>query len=52
VGATGCTDVQSGDNITAAVGGFAAAAGYDAVSGWGTPNGINLAQVLAGVLPV
>jgi kumamolisin len=51
VGAAGCVDVQSGDNITATVGGFVAGAGYDACSGWGTPNGQALAQTLAGVLP-
>jgi kumamolisin len=51
VGAAGCVDVQSGDNITATVGGFVAGAGYDATSGWGTPNGQALAQTLAGLLP-
>jgi kumamolisin len=51
VGAAGCTDVQSGDNVTAKIGGFSAGPGYDAVSGWGTPNGQSLAQVLAKVLP-
>jgi kumamolisin len=51
VGAAGCTDVVSGDNNTATIGGFSAGPGYDAVSGWGTPNGQSLAQILATVLP-
>jgi kumamolisin len=33
IGAAGCTDVVSGKNDTAAVGGYAAGAGFDAVSG-------------------
>jgi hypothetical protein len=51
VGATGCTDVQSGGNKTATIGGFSAGPGYDAVTGWGTPNGRNLLEVLSTVLP-
>jgi kumamolisin len=51
VGAAGCTDVQSGNNNTASIGGFSAGPGYDAASGWGTPNGQALAQVLATVIP-
>ena len=39
VGAIGCTDVTSGNNNTASVGGYSAGTGYDAVSGWGTPDG-------------
>ncbi len=50
VGAAGCTDVKSGDNNTASIGGFSAGPGYDAVSGWGAPNGRNLLQVLSSVL--
>jgi kumamolisin len=46
IGAAGCTDVTSGDNVTDKIGGFSAAVGYDAVSGWGTPNGAKLAQLL------
>jgi kumamolisin len=42
VGAAGCTDVTSGNNNTAQVGGYSAGTGYDAVSGWGTPHGQNL----------
>ncbi len=47
-GTGGCIDVSSGDNNTAAVGGYSAGAGYDAVSGWGTPDGINLMKALSG----
>ncbi len=47
VGTLGCTDVTSGNNNTDKVGGYAAAAGYDAVSGWGVPNGKNLLAALA-----
>ncbi|HVA51601.1 MAG TPA: S53 family peptidase [Pirellulales bacterium] len=46
VGALGCTDVESGDNNTSQVGGYSAGPGYDAASGWGTPNGQNLLHVL------
>jgi len=38
VGSVGCTDVISGDNITAHAGGYASGKGFDAVTGWGTPN--------------
>ena len=51
VGTLGCTDVTSGNNTTAHVGGYSAAAGYDAVSGWGTPNGVKLLAALAGPVP-
>lgn len=46
VGAQGCTDVTAGDNVTAKVGGYQAKAGYDAVTGWGTPNGTKLSTLL------
>jgi kumamolisin len=46
VGAAGCTDIRSGDNTTATVGGYSAGPGYDAVSGWGTPNGNQLLAAL------
>ena len=51
VGSAGCTDVKSGDNNTASIGGFSAGPGYDAVSGWGAPNGRNLLEALSSVLP-
>ncbi|HTV88744.1 MAG TPA: S53 family peptidase [Stellaceae bacterium] len=46
IGQTGCTDVVAGDNTTAHAGGYAAGPGYDAVSGWGTPNGQKLLAAL------
>jgi kumamolisin len=46
IGSAGCTDVVSGNNDTAAVGGYSAGRGYDAASGWGTPLGAKLAQLL------
>jgi kumamolisin len=51
VGALGCTDVVEENNITAHAGGYSAGAGYDAVSGWGTPDGVKLAAALARALP-
>lgn len=51
VGALGCTDVESGDNITSHVGGYTAEPGYDAASGWGTPNGEELLKALNAALP-
>jgi kumamolisin len=46
IGAMACTDVTAGDNVTAHVGGYSASKGYDAVSGWGTPDGKKLAALL------
>jgi kumamolisin len=46
VGSDCCTDVVAGDNATASVGGYRAGGGYDAVSGWGTPNGRKLAAAI------
>lgn len=46
VGAAACTDVTSGDNTTAHNGGYTAGPGYDCVSGWGTPNGVKLQQLI------
>jgi len=46
LGAVACRDVTCGDNATAAVGGYAAGAGYDAVSGWGVPVGTTLLEQL------
>ncbi|MGC1382544.1 MAG: S53 family peptidase [Candidatus Acidiferrales bacterium] len=42
IGALGCTDVTSGQNDTDKVGGYSAGVGYDAISGWGVPNGQKL----------
>jgi kumamolisin len=46
IGAACCTDVTSGDNKTATAGGYSAGVGYDAVSGWGTPVGTELANAI------
>ncbi|SAK93490.1 serine protease, kumamolysin [Caballeronia catudaia] len=56
IGSVGCTDVVSGNNNTASVGGYSAGPGYDAASGWGTPHGQNLlaaiqAKLAAAPLP-
>jgi kumamolisin len=47
LGLSVCDDVVSGQNATAHVGGYSAQIGYDAVSGWGTPNGAKLSAALA-----
>jgi kumamolisin len=46
IGSVGCTDVQSGNINTDHLGGYAAGPGYDAASGWGTPDGTKLAQLI------
>lgn len=46
IGAIACTDVMSGENATDKIGGYMAGPGYDAVSGWGTPNGVKLASAI------
>ena len=46
LGLTVCSDVISGNNVTAKAGGYKAQTGYDAVSGWGTPDGAKLANAL------
>jgi len=50
VGAASCTDIVAGNNITAAVGGYSARPGFDAVTGWGTPVGTQLLAALKAVL--
>jgi len=50
LGAAGCTDVTSGNNNTASAGGYSAGAGYDAVSGWGTPQGQHLLAAIQAAL--
>ena len=52
VGSAGCTDIVSGNNNTAVAGGYSAGPGYDAVSGWGTPDGSKLLSVLTSAIPV
>ena len=50
VGSAGCNDITSGNNDTASVGGYTSGAGYDAVTGWGSPNGVNLLNALKPLL--
>jgi len=50
LGQTCCRDIISGDNITASIGGYHAKAGYDAVTGWGVPDGGKLLDGLKNVL--
>lgn len=50
LGATGCKDITSGDNDTSSVGGYSAGPGYDAVTGWGSPDGAKLLTGLKGVV--
>jgi len=47
LGVAGCTDVTSGNNTSSTLGqGYSAGPGFDAVSGWGVPNGAALLQAL------
>lgn len=50
LGQTCCRDITSGDNITASIGGYTAGKGYDAVTGWGVPDGAKLLDGLKGLL--
>jgi kumamolisin len=45
-GQVGCTDITRGCNKTPHVGGYKAQRGYDAVSGWGVPDGQALLRCL------
>jgi kumamolisin len=47
-GAEGCTDITSGDNTSKPNPGigYQAGNGFDAVSGWGVPNGMKLLTLL------
>jgi kumamolisin len=45
-----CRDISSGDNKTAAIGGYAAGPGFDAVTGWGVPIGTALLDALKTVV--
>lgn len=48
VGQSGCTDITSGDNrSTGLTQGYQAGPGYDAVTGWGSPVGTALQQLLS-----
>ncbi len=45
----GCTDVTSGNNTSSTLGkGYSAGPGFDAVTGWGVPDGTALLQALTG----
>jgi kumamolisin len=47
LGASACVDVTSGDNTSPSPGkGYGAGPGFDAVSGWGVPNGTALLAAL------
>jgi kumamolisin len=46
LGAAACNDITSGHNATAKAGGYSAGSGYDAVTGWGSPRGARLAELL------
>jgi kumamolisin len=49
IGAVGCVDVTSGDNTSSTLGrGYQAGPGFDAVSGWGVPDGVALLAALTG----
>lgn len=50
LGSAVCTDIVQGNNNTAAVGGYSATVGYDAVTGWGSPQGANLLTALQPVV--
>jgi kumamolisin len=50
LGASSFKDIVSGDNDTASIGGYSAGAGYDAVTGWGSPDGAKLLAGLQAVL--
>jgi kumamolisin len=46
LGSVACNDITSGNNDTAADGGYSAGPGYDATTGWGSPNGAKLLQLI------
>jgi len=50
VGTLGCNDITSGNNASAAIGGYNAGPGFDATTGWGSPNGEALLSALTGVI--
>jgi kumamolisin len=47
LGAVACNDITHGNNDTAAAGGYSAGSGYDAVGGWGSPDGAKLLALLS-----
>jgi kumamolisin len=46
LGQAALKDITTGNNISAAAGGYTAGPGYDAASGWGSPNGAKLLSML------
>ena len=50
IGSIGCNDITQGNNISAPIGGYSSGSGYDAVTGWGSPNGTQLLTALKHVL--
>ena len=50
LGAASCKDITTGNNDTSSVGGYSAGTGYDAVTGWGSPDGGKLLTGLKGVV--
>jgi kumamolisin len=50
IGTAGCKDIVSGNNDSASIGGYSALKGFDATTGWGSPNGKNLLAALKKIL--
>jgi kumamolisin len=50
IGSVACKDIVTGNNISAAVGGYRAGRGYDAVTGWGSPIGSKLLDALRSIV--
>jgi len=50
VGSSACKDIVSGNNVSAAVGGYFASPGYDATTGWGSPIGTKLLDALRAIV--
>ncbi len=45
-GDVACTDITEGNNVSEPEAGYEAKVGYDAVTGWGVPNGVQLLSLL------
>jgi kumamolisin len=50
VGASACKNIVTGNNISAAAGGYHAGPGYNAVTGWGSPLGSKLLDALRAIV--
>jgi kumamolisin len=46
LGQAACKDITSGENASGGAEGYSASRGFDAVTGWGSPNGANLMKFL------